>query len=96
MPTVGPLAEFDFQARNTADPVCSRHIYTERFELMTYTDQANGGFTTLALTAPTFANNSAIPNGQYRVLVRALKITGSPTKEEDFETFLSPIIGVTV
>ncbi|KAF8521827.1 subtilisin-like protease [Gautieria morchelliformis] len=52
-----------------------------------------GGFSSVRLNA-TFANNSAIPIGQYRVLLRALKITGDPTDENDYETFLSPIVGV--
>ncbi|KAF8524710.1 subtilisin-like protease [Hysterangium stoloniferum] len=58
------------------------------------TDAADNGFNTFALNTPRFANNTLIPNGQYRVLLRALKITGDPSNEADFETFLSPIIGV--
>ncbi|EKM54703.1 uncharacterized protein PHACADRAFT_258717 [Phanerochaete carnosa HHB-10118-sp] len=45
---------------------------------------------------PTFANGSTIPNGLYKVLLRALKVTGDPTNEADFESWLSPIIGVVV
>ncbi|KAF8893560.1 subtilisin-like protease [Infundibulicybe gibba] len=51
-------------------------------------------FNELAFDAPTFANGTTIPNGLYRVLLRALKATGDPTKEEDFESWLGPIIGV--
>lgn len=43
-----------------------------------------------------FANGTAIPNGQYRILLRAQKVTGDPTNELDFESWLSPIIGVEV
>ncbi|CAE6448675.1 unnamed protein product [Rhizoctonia solani] len=42
----------------------------------------------------TFANGTAIPNGSYKVLIRALKITGNPTKEEDYEVWTSPTIVV--
>ncbi|KAI9067297.1 subtilisin-like protease [Trametes sanguinea] len=52
------------------------------------------GFNTLAISAPEFANGTTIPNGSYRILLRALKVTGDPTKEEDFESWLSPVIGV--
>ncbi|KAK7035491.1 hypothetical protein VNI00_011784 [Paramarasmius palmivorus] len=44
--------------------------------------------------SPTFANGTRIPNGSYRLLVRALKVTGDPTKAEDYESWLSPIVGI--
>lgn len=52
------------------------------------------GFNLLTFSTPSFANGTTIPNGSYRILLRALKVTGNPTKEEDFESWLSPIIGV--
>jgi subtilisin family serine protease len=51
------------------------------------------GFGSVALSNNTFADGKVIPNGQYKVLIRALKITGDPKKEEDYESWLSPIIG---
>ncbi|KAG9127745.1 hypothetical protein FRC07_010197 [Ceratobasidium sp. 392] len=39
-----------------------------------------------------FANGTAIPNGSYKILVRALKITGDTKKEEDYEVWTSPEI----
>ncbi|KAJ7130843.1 subtilisin-like protease [Mycena crocata] len=45
--------------------------------------------------ANTFANGTVIPNGSYRILLRALRVTGNPTNEADYESWLSPIIGVT-
>lgn len=39
----------------------------------------------------TFANGSAIPDGVYRVLVRALRVTGDRAREEDFERWVSPV-----
>lgn len=41
-----------------------------------------------------FANKTTIPNGQYRILMRALRITGNPKSEGDYESWLSPIIGI--
>jgi len=41
---------------------------------------------------PIFANGTMIPNGEYRILLRALRITGDPTVEGDYESWLSPII----
>ena len=32
--------------------------------------------------------------GSYRILLRVLKITGDPTREKDYETYLSPVVGV--
>ncbi|KAJ1305221.1 hypothetical protein OPQ81_000250 [Rhizoctonia solani] len=39
-----------------------------------------------------FANGTAIPDGSYRVFFRALKITGDPNQERDYETWTSPKI----
>ena len=61
------------------------------------TDMDDGtGFTVFELDTPTFANGTTIPNGTYKLLLRALKVTGDPTNEADFESWLSPIIGVDV
>ncbi|TFK44150.1 pyrolysin [Crucibulum laeve] len=59
-------------------------------------DPDDNGFTTIAFSEPTFANGTTIANGSYRVLLRALRVTGNPTREEDYESWLSPIVGVTV
>ncbi|KAI0045483.1 subtilisin-like protease [Auriscalpium vulgare] len=41
----------------------------------------------------TFANGTVIPNGNYRILLRALRVTGDSTQERDFDSWLSPIVG---
>ncbi|EJD39665.1 subtilisin-like protease [Auricularia subglabra TFB-10046 SS5] len=41
-----------------------------------------------------FANGTAIPYGQYRALFRALKVSGDARREEDYEVWLSPVIGI--
>ncbi|CAE6507200.1 unnamed protein product [Rhizoctonia solani] len=52
----------------------------------------DGGY--YRLTINEFANGTAIPDGSYRVLFRALKITGNPEYEEYYETWTSPKIVV--
>ncbi|KAJ7680663.1 subtilisin-like protease [Mycena polygramma] len=42
----------------------------------------------------TFANGTAIPNGSYKVLLRALRVTGDATNEADYESWLSGVFGV--
>ncbi|KAJ7497644.1 subtilisin-like protease [Mycena latifolia] len=42
----------------------------------------------------TFANGTTISNGAYKVLIRALRVTGDATNEADYESWLSPVIGV--
>ncbi|KAG8979396.1 hypothetical protein FRC05_008381 [Tulasnella sp. 425] len=53
-------------------------------------DAANNGYSVIALNPANFANGTAISNGSYKLLVRALKITGDPKKNEDYEQWLSP------
>jgi hypothetical protein len=43
-----------------------------------------------------FANQTVIPNGEYRVLLRALKVTGNPKNEADYESWVSPVFKVAV
>ncbi|KZV90011.1 subtilisin-like protease [Exidia glandulosa HHB12029] len=52
-------------------------------------DSQDTGYSSITLPT-TFANGTAVPPGNYRLLLRALKITGNPTKQEDYETYLSP------
>ena len=57
-------------------------------------DQQDNGFNVNPIENATFANGTEIPPGSYRVLLRALRVTGDRAKEEDFESWLSPIFGV--
>ncbi|KAJ3522214.1 hypothetical protein NMY22_g11986 [Coprinellus aureogranulatus] len=57
-------------------------------------DASNNPFYFFDLLEPTFANGTSIPNGSYRLLFRILKVTGDRTKQEDYESWLSPILGV--
>ncbi|KAI0043794.1 pyrolysin [Auriscalpium vulgare] len=52
----------------------------------------NGTYSSVAFT-DSFANGSSIPNGNYRILIRALTVTGDSSQEADFESWLSPIVG---
>ncbi|KAH7091708.1 subtilisin-like protein [Auriculariales sp. MPI-PUGE-AT-0066] len=40
-----------------------------------------------------FMNGTAVPNGQYRYLIRALRITGDPAKLEDYDIYVSQQFG---
>ncbi|KIO28453.1 hypothetical protein M407DRAFT_71764, partial [Tulasnella calospora MUT 4182] len=53
---------------------------------------ANGGYNVLSMKSRQFANGTTIPNGSYRVLLRALKITGDPSNENDYESWLGPVM----
>ncbi|EEB96633.1 hypothetical protein MPER_04203 [Moniliophthora perniciosa FA553] len=44
-------------------------------------------------TNPIFANGTQIPNGSYKLLVRALRVTGDSSNEGDYDSWLSPVIG---
>ncbi|GJJ15901.1 hypothetical protein Clacol_010179 [Clathrus columnatus] len=66
----------------------SRSILTDEQDL--------DGTYSLNLTHPLFGDNSTISNGQYRFFLRALKVSGDRNNEADYETFLSPIVGVDV
>ena len=46
------------------------------------------------LPSPHFDDGSLIPNGFYRILMRALRVTGDPEKQEDYDSYLSEIVGI--
>lgn len=56
-------------------------------------DAAAPGYSSITLPT-TFENGTAIAAGNYRLLLRALKITGDPKKEEDYEVYMSPSFSV--
>ena len=58
----------------------------------TQSNEVDVGYSTFAIVNGTFANHTAIPNGRYKVLLRALKISGDLKKEEDYEAWLSPVM----
>lgn len=51
------------------------------------------GYSTISLP-PKFGNGTDITPGSYRLLLRALKITGDRTKEDDYEVYMSPAFNV--
>ncbi|KAF6763345.1 pyrolysin [Ephemerocybe angulata] len=59
-------------------------------------DLSGNGFHSFDVEEAVFANGTVIPNGSYRILLRALKVTGDWKKEEEYEVWLSPIVGVQV
>ncbi|KAL0572698.1 hypothetical protein V5O48_009272 [Marasmius crinis-equi] len=65
-------------------------------DFITRNDEGDNLANSVALTTPTFANGTIIPNGSYKILLRALKVTGDPENEADYESWLSPIVGVFV
>ncbi|KAF9526570.1 pyrolysin [Crepidotus variabilis] len=75
---IGTLAEYTYVTRNDEVSPLSQ----------------DNGYNVYDIDVPAFANGTTIPNGQYRSLLRALRITGDPTKEEDYDSWLSPIFGV--
>ncbi|CEL53508.1 Minor extracellular protease vpr OS=Bacillus subtilis (strain 168) GN=vpr PE=1 SV=1 [Rhizoctonia solani AG-1 IB] len=82
-----------FQATGTFDAVpilgiLSQERYIARSNAATTPEE--GGYYAVAISQ--YGNGTAIPNGSYRILLRALKITGSPDQEEDYETWTSPTI----
>jgi hypothetical protein len=42
----------------------------------------------------TLSDGSVAPNGTYKVLLRSLHVNGDRQKEEDYDSWLSPIIGL--
>ena len=91
--TIGSLAGFEYLTRNSdaSFHCCSTEDCSSWFIQVA----SNQTFEALQL-GHTFANGSTIPNGDYRVLIRALRVTGNPANEEDYETWLSPIFGIRV
>ena len=98
--TVGTLFEADWQPRNSDVDVRSPFSLGLCYPIYntdsTINTQDGTGFNELTFPTPTFANGTTIPNGSYRILLRALKVTGDVKKEEDYESWLSPVIGVQV
>ncbi|CAE6497433.1 unnamed protein product [Rhizoctonia solani] len=86
-PNKGQTAGGTFAAVKTLG-VLYQEDYIPRNSLAATAD-ANG-YSSLQVTA--FANSTAIPDGSYKILVRALKITGNPKKEEDYEVWTSPTV----
>ncbi|KAG9002908.1 hypothetical protein FRB94_003484 [Tulasnella sp. JGI-2019a] len=55
---------------------------------------ANGGMSTFTWSNRTLPSGATVPDGSYRILMRALRITGDPTNESDYQSWLSPVINI--
>lgn len=77
-PTVGPVADIAFVSRDWDE-----------------TEGLHGARDSETFTLPAhFLDGTPIPPGEYRLLLRALRITGDPSKEEDYEVYLTPAFSV--
>ncbi|KAI0049871.1 subtilisin-like protease [Auriscalpium vulgare] len=83
---------FSFPHGNLANTFAQVSIVGPLFEFDYAVRHTASGYASITQGAG-FANTSDWAPGYYRFLVRALKITGDLTQEEDFESWLSPIIG---
>ena len=68
--------------------------YASRWIPSTSTSRAITTTRPYYLETPFFANGTRIPNGSYRFLLRALRVTGNPQRQEDYESWLSPVVGL--
>lgn len=84
-PNKGNSAGGTFAAVKTVGTVYQEDYISRNAQAATA--DANG-YSTFPVTQ--FANGTAIPDGSYKILLRALKITGDAKKEEDYEVWTSP------
>ncbi|KAH9484870.1 Minor extracellular protease vpr [Psilocybe cubensis] len=63
------------------------------FDYITRLNEGSDPYSLLNIEEPVFANGTAVPSGAYRILLRALRVTGDATRQEDYESWLSPVIG---
>ncbi|KAF9467399.1 pyrolysin [Collybia nuda] len=54
----------------------------------------DNGYTSYPFEVLAFANGTLVPNGSYKFFMRALRVTGDPDQNADYESWLSPAIGV--
>jgi hypothetical protein len=77
-------------------PATTRYVHSVclQLELRGNCDKLTYPLSNWTFAAPLFANGTKIQNGWYRILLRALRVTGDPAEEKDYEKFVSPIIGI--
>ncbi|KAI3609470.1 hypothetical protein WG66_001257 [Moniliophthora roreri] len=86
------LVDSDF-ALDNATAVEQLGLLTE-YTYVSRNDQNDNLYYVLVFPEPVFANGTRwVPNESYKILVRALRVNGDPSKEADFDAWLSPVIG---
>ena len=48
----------------------------------------------VALDEPILPDGTTLQNGMYKLLLKALRVSGNPENEEDWESWLSPVFGI--
>lgn len=92
VPTLGLAAEFDYLPRGGLSSQAVRPSASPAWRL---TKGASQGPPFVAINFPTaFANGTAVPLGEYRVLLRALRLTGNPADERDYDVYVSQPVGI--
>ncbi|KAI0049853.1 subtilisin-like protease [Auriscalpium vulgare] len=108
-PDISLVPTLDPRSLKDGNPVLERNLFSfphgkpntfaqvsivgSLFEIDYIPRDPENGYHTLQFSAQ-FANGTDIPTGNYRILLRTLTVTGDSTQEKDFESWLSPIIGV--
>lgn len=92
--TVGTLNTLTYLNRNVATQVRFFRYARECFAGCSWSAQFGDGlFYEIKMPENVFENGTRIPTGQYKILGRALRVFGDPNKEEDYESWLSPMVG---
>jgi len=92
--TIGPISVLKYQVRNPND-TCEFLVIPSVFVIFPFANGAgllksavaNGGYSSFNFS--TFANGTTFPKGEYKLLMRALKIAGDAKSESSYESWLS-------
>lgn len=93
VPILGVIQEIDWNPRSSDATDCKALDTPLHCIANSYGLDADNGWYQIQWNG-TFANGSIVGDGEYKMLLRALKMRGNPSNEADYETWLSPIFAV--
>ncbi|KAK1222039.1 hypothetical protein PQX77_015138 [Marasmius sp. AFHP31] len=83
-------ADFDLQ---TSHHGFDNDTLLDRYDYVSRNDETYLVAFSLGQPEPVFANDTKVPDGRYKYLLRALRVTGDPLNEDDYDKWLSPVVG---
>lgn len=89
--TLGVIQEFDYAPRSSDAPVSIPKVHATLDDMLMHVaqDTDDNGWVQIPING-TFADGSTFGNGEYKVLLSALRVTGNPALLSDYEFALTP------
>ncbi|KAF9264167.1 subtilisin-like protease [Marasmius fiardii PR-910] len=87
------LVPADFTLDDAGNATFENTTLVSRYDYVSRNDEISLVAFSIPFSEPELANGTKVSDGLYKYLLRALRVTGDPLNNDDYDKWLSPVVG---